>query len=123
MPAPDVHTRLLQPLNSTQVPYMVTGGLAAIIYEEPRLTNDVDIVVRLEPEDAERLLGAFPAPDGVFRPAPRRHRRNAADQWGGNRPSGARGVDRAPRPGDGMEDDGSKRGRVLAFRSWPRYSS
>jgi hypothetical protein len=61
MPAPDVHTRLLQPLNSTQIPYMVTGGLAAIIYGEPRLTNDVDVVLRLEPEDAERLLAAFPA--------------------------------------------------------------
>ncbi len=35
---------------------MVTGGLAAIIYGEPRLTNDVDIVLRLEPEGAERLI-------------------------------------------------------------------
>jgi hypothetical protein len=62
MPAPDVHTRLLQPLNSTQIPYMVTGGLAAIIYGEPRLTNDVDVVLRLEAGDAERLLAAFPGP-------------------------------------------------------------
>ena len=62
MPAPDVHTRLLQPLNSTQIPYMVTGGLAAIIYGEPRLTNDVDVVLQLDPEDAERLLAVFPAP-------------------------------------------------------------
>jgi len=28
---------------------MVTGGVAAIVYGEPRLTNDVDIVVRLTP--------------------------------------------------------------------------
>ncbi|MBA3895339.1 MAG: hypothetical protein H0X69_16920 [Gemmatimonadales bacterium] len=62
MPAPEVHTRLLQPLNTTRVPYMVTGGLAAIIYGEPRLTNDVDIVLQLEPEAAERLIAAFPAP-------------------------------------------------------------
>jgi hypothetical protein len=40
---------------------MVTGGLAAIIYGEPRLTNDVDVVVRLVPADAERLSAAFPA--------------------------------------------------------------
>lgn len=39
---------------------MVTGGLAAIIYGEPRLTNDVDIVVQLSPSDAERLAAAFP---------------------------------------------------------------
>lgn len=62
MPAPDVHTRLLQPLNTTRVPYMVTGGLAAIIYGEPRLTNDVDIVLQLEPGAAERLIAAYPAP-------------------------------------------------------------
>jgi hypothetical protein len=61
MPAPDVHTRLLLPLGATGIAYMVTGGLAAIIYGEPRLTNDVDIVLRLEPAQAERLA------------APRRH--------------------------------------------------
>jgi hypothetical protein len=62
MPAPDVHTRILQPLNTTRVPYMVTGGVAAIIYGEPRLTNDVDIVLRLDPGAAERLIAAYPAP-------------------------------------------------------------
>lgn len=41
---------------------MVTGGLAAIVYGEPRLTNDVDIVLQLEPEAAERLIAAYPAP-------------------------------------------------------------
>jgi hypothetical protein len=39
---------------------MVTGGLAAIVYGEPRLTNDVDVVVQLAPADAARFLGAFP---------------------------------------------------------------
>lgn len=33
---------------------MVTGGLAAILYGEPRLTNDVDLVIRLAPSDAAR---------------------------------------------------------------------
>lgn len=40
---------------------MVTGGLAAIIYGEPRLTNDVDLVVQLAPADADRLAAAFPS--------------------------------------------------------------
>jgi len=39
---------------------MITGGLAAIIYGEPRLTNDVDLVLQLSPGDAERLAAAFP---------------------------------------------------------------
>ena len=42
---------------------MVTGGLAAIIYGEPRLTNDVDIVLQIAPGDAERLAAAFPSAD------------------------------------------------------------
>lgn len=62
MPAPDVHTRILAPLDATGIPYMVTGGLAAIVYGEPRLTNDVDIVVRLSAGDAPRLAAAFPPP-------------------------------------------------------------
>jgi len=42
---------------------MITGGLAAIVYGEPRLTNDVDIVMGLVPSDAERLTEAFPPAD------------------------------------------------------------
>lgn len=53
---------------------MITGGLAAIIYGEPRLTNDVDIVMRLEPEAAELLIEAFPAPAGRREPLDRTHR-------------------------------------------------
>jgi hypothetical protein len=41
---------------------MVTGGLAAIIYGEPRLTNDVDVVLALEPAGARQLAKEFPAP-------------------------------------------------------------
>lgn len=62
MPAPEVHTHLLHPLNATGIPYMVTGGVAAIIYGEPRLTNDVDIVMTLTPDDAGPLAAAFPPP-------------------------------------------------------------
>jgi hypothetical protein len=39
---------------------MVSGGVGAIIYGEPRLTNDIDIVVRLAPRDAKGLVEAFP---------------------------------------------------------------
>lgn len=39
---------------------MITGGLAAIIYGDPRLTNDVDLVLQLTPGDAGRLAAAFP---------------------------------------------------------------
>jgi hypothetical protein len=58
-PAPDLVRWLLGPLNRSGIRYMVTGGLAAIIYGEPRLTNDVDIVLHLAAGDAERLAAAF----------------------------------------------------------------
>ena len=38
---------------------MVTGAVAAIVYGEPRLTNDIDIVLDLSPSDIERLSGTF----------------------------------------------------------------
>ena len=34
---------------------MVTGGVAAIVYGEPRLTNDVDAVLELRLGDVARL--------------------------------------------------------------------
>ncbi len=39
---------------------MVTGGLAAILYGEPRLTNDVDVVADLVHGSAESIVSAFP---------------------------------------------------------------
>ncbi|MEI7774703.1 MAG: hypothetical protein WCK17_07985 [Verrucomicrobiota bacterium] len=47
-------------LNALDLTYMVTGSVAAIYYGEPRMTNDVDIVVFPRPEDALRLEPAFP---------------------------------------------------------------
>jgi hypothetical protein len=38
---------------------MVTGAVAAIAYGEPRMTNDVDLVARLEPDDSRTLVSAF----------------------------------------------------------------
>lgn len=44
------------------IDYMVTGSVASMAYGEPRLTHDVDLVVRLpSPEDADSLVEAFPA--------------------------------------------------------------
>ena len=53
----------MAPLNALGVTYMVTGAVAAIIYGEPRLTNDIDLVVVLNANDAERFRSAFDSPD------------------------------------------------------------
>ena len=63
VPLPEVHQRLIQPLNAAGIRYMVTGGLAAIVYGEPRLTNDVDLVVQLSQLDTRRFREAFDSSD------------------------------------------------------------
>jgi hypothetical protein len=63
MPAPDLLGLFIGPLNRLGLEYMVTGAVAAIVYGEPRLTHDIDVVVALRAGDAPRLAAAFPAPD------------------------------------------------------------
>ncbi len=48
-------------LNELGVRYMITGSVAAMIYGEPRFTNDVHIVVMLDAAQAERLAEVFPS--------------------------------------------------------------
>lgn len=56
---PDLIMLFVAPLNRLGVRYFVTGALAAGMYGEPRLTNDVDLVVELSDQDAVRLHDAF----------------------------------------------------------------
>ena len=39
--------RVVEVLEHLQIPYLVTGVIASIAYGEPRLTNDIDVVVAL----------------------------------------------------------------------------
>jgi len=48
-------------LNEVGIAYMITGSTASILYGEPRLTNDIDLVVELRSEDIQKLVTAFPA--------------------------------------------------------------
>jgi len=47
-------------LEELGAPYMVTGATAAIIYGQPRMTNDLDVVLSLNEENRARLLRIFP---------------------------------------------------------------
>jgi hypothetical protein len=42
---------------------MIAGGVASIVYGEPRLTQDLDVVAALSPADAERFALQFPEPE------------------------------------------------------------
>jgi len=47
-------------INNLSITYMTTGAVASIIYGEPRLTNDIDLVIDLKPDDVEKFAAAFP---------------------------------------------------------------
>ena len=48
-------------LEQLEIPYLVTGAVAAMAYGEPRLTNDIDIVAAIEEKHIADLLKAFPS--------------------------------------------------------------
>lgn len=50
----------LGPLEKGGLDYMVTGSVAAMNYGEPRLTNDVDLILALTAESLHQLETAFP---------------------------------------------------------------
>lgn len=57
---PELIMDFIAPLERAGIEYMVTGSVASIIYGEPRLTHDVDLVLSLEIENASELTDIFP---------------------------------------------------------------
>lgn len=60
MQPPEPYLIFIRKLNELGLRYMVSGSVAAIYYGEPRMTNDVDIILFLRREDSRRLIAAFP---------------------------------------------------------------
>jgi hypothetical protein len=52
-----------QRLETIGAPYMITGATAAIVYGQPRVTNDLDVVLSLDDAHRSPLLEAFPESD------------------------------------------------------------
>ena len=50
-------------LEQAGIPYFVTGAVAGIVYGEPRLTNDIDIVADIRDEHLPLLKKCFPEDD------------------------------------------------------------
>ncbi len=59
-PAPSLIELFVAPLNRARLEYMVTGGLAAVVYGHPRLTLDVDLVIRLSARDIAAFAALWP---------------------------------------------------------------
>lgn len=51
----------IEPLDRCGFRYLVTGSVAAMAYGEPRLTNDIDLILDIAEQDVAALATAFPA--------------------------------------------------------------
>lgn len=67
MPETDLLSLFTRPLEAVGSPYFVTGSMAGMIYGEPRLTMDVDLVLVLSKSNIDTLLEAFNESD-FYRP-------------------------------------------------------
>ncbi len=56
----DLFLLFTAPLEAIGIKYMVGGSVASMVYGEPRLTNDIDIVIDLSPAQATLFCRAFP---------------------------------------------------------------
>lgn len=54
---------VIEVLERLDIPYMVVGGFAAILYGEPRLTIDVDVLVDMQPRQVKAFVATFPPSD------------------------------------------------------------
>jgi hypothetical protein len=52
---------LVEVLETLGVEYMIGGSQAAMYYGEPRLTRDVDVIVKLRLDDVPAFVARFPA--------------------------------------------------------------
>jgi hypothetical protein len=68
MQEPNLFGLFASRLNDQKLNYMITGSVASIVYGEPRLTHDIDIVLDLDASDVNSFVAAFPT--GEFYVAP-----------------------------------------------------
>ena len=56
----------IRTLESQQIPYMLVGSYASMVYGEVRLTRDIDILVDLTPKQVPAFAEAFRANEDFF---------------------------------------------------------
>jgi hypothetical protein len=102
MALPDWIGTFIEPLDRLGIVYMVTGSVGAMAYGEPRMTTDVDVVLRFGPDQVGPLLACFPETD-FYRPPAEVVRQEAA--------RGARGHFNVIQHATGMKADFYPAGR------------
>ena len=56
----DLISTFIEPLEKSGFSYMVTGSVATIAYAQPRLTNDIDLILEISHKQVDLLCSAFP---------------------------------------------------------------
>lgn len=69
MQEPDLIDLFVRPLSRNSIRYLVSGSVAAMLYGEPRVTHDVDLIVFLRTEKLPDLPALYPASDFYLPPA------------------------------------------------------
>jgi hypothetical protein len=82
VPEPDLIALFVHPLEDAGIRYIISGSVAAMLYGEPRVTHDVDLVVFLRSEDIQKLPSIFPSSDFYLPPVDLISREAARDQRG-----------------------------------------
>lgn len=55
----DIIKEIAKRLDHARIPYMFTGSIATNFYTVPRMTRDIDIVIELKGDDADKLYSLF----------------------------------------------------------------
>jgi hypothetical protein len=63
MTDPDLIGLFITPLETLEISYMITGGVASLIYGDPRFTRDIDVVLELRGPEIGGLISAFSSED------------------------------------------------------------
>ena len=56
------------PLSESGINFLVSGSMASMLYGEPRVTHDIDLIVLLRRPDIPRLPALFPSANFYLRP-------------------------------------------------------
>lgn len=56
----DLISTFIAPLEKSGLRYLVTGSVATMAYGEPRLTNDIDLILEINRTQLQKLSEAFP---------------------------------------------------------------
>ncbi len=69
MPEANLISVFVKPLNHAHIEYMVTGSVASIVYGEPRMTHDINLVIKLSESDVSNVPKMFPTDQFYCPPA------------------------------------------------------